>query len=368
VKPRVILLLITTFDMGGAERVYIQLALGLAARGYKVIAACLQWRSGIVARELEGTAVSIVDLNFSSRADVRGFVRLLRLIRRSDVDVVYTFLIHPHVLGRFAARINRVPIILSSQQTMLYENKLLEWLNRFTARWCAAIVAVSRNVQEYLAVQVKLPRRKLVTIYNSVDTRRLRGRPATRVHRDEGPIVGYCARLTPEKDHSGLMRAIALVRDKYPAVRLLLAGEGPERERLARVVEDQRLTDTVRFLGHVNDVSAFYSRLDIYVQSSYVEGLPCAVLEALASELPVVATRVGGNEEILAGGDAGILVPPRDPVALAEAILWIADNAEIGREMGVRGRRIVEDRFSTDSMVSATDSLISTLWESAANR
>ena len=360
-KQRTILLLITTFDMGGAERVYIQLARGLAERGYRVIAACLQARSGTVARELAAAPVTVVDLHVSSKFDVSGFRRLVRLLRRNDVDIVYTFLIHPHLLGRLAARLTRVPVVLSSQQTMLYENGALEWANRVTARWCGVVVAVSRNVERYLAEQVGLPRSKLVTIYNSVDARQLR-KAAFRPHGPgEGPVIGYCARLTPEKDHPGLIAAVKIVKAQHPGVRLLLAGDGPEHERLVRIVNDEHMGDTVRFLGHVSDVAAFYAGLDLYVQASYVEGLPCAVLEALACCLPVVATRVGGNEEIIDNGDTGMLVPPRDPAALADAMLWMTAHPDEAREMGTRGRRTVEDRFSAEAMVAATDALITSL-------
>jgi glycosyltransferase involved in cell wall biosynthesis len=363
----VVLLLITTFDMGGAERVYIQLAKGLSSCGYRVIAACLQGRSRIVERELEDAAVSLVDLAVTSKFDVRALFRLIRVIRQHHVEVVYTFLIHPHLIGRLAGRLTGVPVILSSQQTMLYEGQWLEWANRSTARWCRAVVAVSRNVENYLADQVKLPRSKLVTIYNSVDAQRLHPKPFP-VRTDLAPVVGYCARLTPEKDHETLLHAIVSVKREHPDVRLLLAGEGPQRARLTRMVQHLDLGATVQFLGHVADVQSFYDALDVYVQSSFVEGLPCAVLEAMACALPVVATRVGGNEEIITHGESGVLVPPRDAASLAAAINWVTADPDRAVRMGERGRRVVEDRFSADAMVRATDMLITSLYQAALTR
>ncbi len=355
---RTVLLLITTFDMGGAERVYVQLARGLAARGYRVIAACLQRRSGLIARDLAQDGVEMVDLGVASRFDVRALARLFRLLRRERVDVVYTFLIHPHLVGRLAARLARVPVLLSSQQTMMYENRALEWANRLTARWCAAVVAVSKNVEDYLFRNVGLPRSKLVTIYNAIEPGPFeRIAPRSSGWTEDGPVVGCCARLTPEKDHATLIRAVKIARREFPAIRLRLAGDGPERARLASLVAEEGMDGAVEFLGHLTDVGAFYSSLDIYVQSSYVEGLPCAVLEALACALPVIASRAGGNEEIVVDG-AGLLVPCRDDRALAEAIGWMAAHPERARAMGLAGRSIVRARFSSAAMVDATDALI----------
>jgi len=362
VKRPTILLLITTFDMGGAERVYVQLARGLSNRGYRVIAACLQRRSGRVAEELRESCVEILDLAMSSKSDLGANWRLVQFLRRNHVDVVYTFLIHSHLVGRLAARICKVPVLISSQQVMLIENRFRKWANRFTARWCAAVVAVSRNVEEYLVHDVGVPRSKVVTIYNAIETEPFEAiSPRTVDDRAPGPCVGYCARLRTEKDHQTLIKAIKSVKERFPGTRLLLAGDGPRRERLERFVKSEHMTESVEFLGHVSDVSSFYSRLDIYVQSSAFEGLPLAILEALACSLPVVATRVAGNEEIIEDGESGRLVEPRNPAALAEAIAWMATHRTEARTMGMNGRKVVRERFGAEAMVNATDRLIAGL-------
>jgi glycosyltransferase involved in cell wall biosynthesis len=366
VKRPTILLLITTFDMGGAERVYVQLALGLAHRGYRVIAACLQRRSGHVAEELKNSSVEILDLAMSSKSDFGATWRLVQFLRHNRVDVVYTFLIHSHVVGRLAARLCKVPVLISSQQVMLIENRFRKWANRFTARWCDAVVAVSRSVEEYLIHDVGVPRAKIVTIYNAIETELFEGiNPRPFDAGNPGPFIGYCARLRTEKDHQGLIKAMKLVKARFPDARLLLAGDGPEREKLEQFVKSERMTESVAFLGQVRSVSAFYAGVDIYVQSSCFEGLPLAILEALACSLPVVATRVAGNVEIIEDRKNGLLVEPRDPEALGEAIVWMAAHRGEARQMGVNGRRVVRDRFGARAMVAATDDLIMTLSKAA---
>jgi glycosyltransferase involved in cell wall biosynthesis len=351
------LLLITTFDIGGAERVYVDLANGLARRGYRVIAAALQTRSGDVARALAGSGVATVGLGMRGKFDAGVVPRLVRLLRRERVDVLYTFLIHAHLVGRIAGRLARTPVVLSSQQIMAWEGATIERLNRATARWCTAVVGVSQNVSRYLIDRVGIPSQKVVTFYNCVDVSAFCA-PRRAKAAGEPPILGSIARLNPEKDHTSLLRAFAMLRARHPGARLLLAGGGPERQRLERLAASLEIADAVDFLGHVDDVRSVHARLDVYVQSSHVEGMPVAVLEALAAGIPVVAARVGGNEEAVVDGVGGLLVPPGNPEALAAAVGRLVEQPALAREMGLAGRRHVQQLFGADAMADATDALM----------
>lgn len=356
-RPPTVLLLITTFDIGGAERVYQNIAVGLAGRGYRVFAASLDARSGAVTAELEGTAVATLDLGMRTAASApRAVARLIRVLRRERVDIVYTFLIHPHVLGRLAARIAGVPVVVSSQQVMSWESRFAELLNRSTAHLCSAIVGVSENVSEYLANDLGISREKVVTIYNCIDISRFPCCDSKRPERP-GPVIGSIARLNPEKDQTTLLRAFAQLCPQYPTSQLLIAGEGPERPRLEALAETIGIRGRVRFLGHVSDVADLHAQLDIFVQPSHAEGLPVAVLEALASCLPVIAMRVGGNDEAVVDGRGGLLVPPGNPSTLAAAIVRLVNDPAEARRMGEFGRAHVQRLFSAEAAVSATDAL-----------
>jgi glycosyltransferase involved in cell wall biosynthesis len=359
-----VLMLITTFDVGGAERVYVAIARGLAERGYRVFAACLDARSGMVARELNGTAVTTVDLGMRHALGVPGaLARLIALLRRERIDVVYTFLIHAHLVGRIAARLARVPVLLSSQQVMSWESPIAARLNRLTARWCSAVIGVSRNVSRYLVDDVGIAADRVVTIYNCVDVTKFVCRPAAPERRH--PVIGSVARLNPEKDQDSLLRAFALVSARYPAAQLLIAGDGPERARLTALASSLGVGAGVTFVGHVADVGALHARLDVFVQASHVEGLPVAVLEALSSCLPVVGMRVGGNDEAVVDGQGGLLVPPQDPAALAAAILRLIEDPAEARRMGEFGRAHVVKYFSHEACIAATDVLMGKLLEDA---
>lgn len=359
-KEPAVLLLITNFDIGGAERIYVQTAKSLADRGARVVAACLQWRSGRVADALAGTPVRVHDLGMSGKLDILALLRLARFLRRERVDVLYTFLIHSHIIGRIAGRIAGVPVILSSQQNAGWETRTQRILNRVTARWCSAIVAVSKGVEQYLVTDVGIAPQKLRTIYNSVDVDRFT--PRAQLFNDPSrPVLGTVARLHPEKDYDTLLEALQQVQRTHPGTQLLIAGDGPDRPRLEQKARALRLDGAVRFLGHLEDVRPVLAQLDAYVQSSHGEGFSVSVLEALASGLPVIATRVGGNDEAVLDNVCGRLVEPRDPTALAEAISQILSNPGLARQMGVASRSHVTRTFSSEASMTRTGDLIEEL-------
>lgn len=355
---RTIVFLTTAFDVGGAERVMIHAAAGLRRRGWRVIVAGLEVRTGQVARELQSAGVEVMSLGISRHLGLLAVPLLAWRLRRLRADVLYTFLIHAHVVGRLAGALAGTPVLLSSQQVMAWEGRPAEWLNRLTARWCTRVVAVSHRVQEYLEHDVGLPAWQLTTISNCVDVDRFAMAPPD----FSAPlVVGSVARLSAEKDHESLLVAFVEVRRQRPDARLLIAGSGPERPRLEQRVVALGLGEAVEFLGHVVDVRTVLRQLQVFVQSSHVEGLPVAVLEALASGRPVIAAAVGGNDEAVVDGVTGLLVPPASPAALAQAILRVADDPAFAESMARAGREHVSRFFSADAMVNSTEALLNDL-------
>jgi glycosyltransferase involved in cell wall biosynthesis len=164
-------------------------------------------------------------------------------------------------------------------------------------------------------------------------------------------------RLSPEKDQATLLRAVARVIRAEPSFRLEIAGDGPCRDDLHRLTGELSLAGTARFLGQVRDVPGLLARAGLFVLSSLSEGISLTLLEAMASGLPVVATRVGGNPEVVLDGQTGWLVPPADPDALAAALLELWGNPEAGRQRGAEGRCRVEQHFDVRGMVAAYEAM-----------
>jgi glycosyltransferase involved in cell wall biosynthesis len=365
-RPEVgrVVFLTTVFDVGGAERVLVHTVKGLAERGWGVTVAGFERRSGQVADELRRLGVEVVDLGISRHLAFLAIPRLVALLRRERATVIYTFLIHAHLVGRVAARLAGTPVVLSSQQTLSWEGRFVEALNRWTARWCTRIVAVSRSVAAYMVDDVGVPASRVEMIPNCVDADHFR-MPFPDFH---APIViGSIARLSPEKDLPTLLRAFARIRAQAPAVRLILAGHGPERPTLERLVEELQLTDAVEFLGHVTDVRTVHARVHVVVLSSLVEGLPVAVLEAMAAGRPVVATAVGGNVEAVLDGRTGFLVAPRNPEALADAVLAIIGDPARALAMAECGQRHVDEHFTARAVAEKTHRMLLDLMPAGAD-
>ena len=173
---------------------------------------------------------------------------------------------------------------------------------------------------------------------------------------EAGPVVNV-ARLSSEKDPANLLRAAARVAAADPTFRLELAGDGPLRGELSALAESLGIAGLVKFLGDVRDVPALLSRASLFVLPSKAEGISLTLLEAMATGLPVVATSVGGNPEVVVHGQTGHLVPSEDPAGLAEAILWMRRHSEDAQLMGRAGRRRVEDVFDIRAMVAQYERL-----------
>ncbi len=220
--------------------------------------------------------------------------------------------------------------------------------------WCVRRVDNIQCVSEYTREMLRAAGYRdasLLMIPNAVDLTRFAPPPRTAREPGAPMTVAYVGRIRPVK-------GVKVLVDSWPKVvpgcnaRLLIAGDGAERESLARTARESGVGDSVEFMGEVSDVPGVLARADIYVQPSFQEGLPNAVLEAMAMGLPIVATRVSGNEDVVADGDNGLLVPPGDPEALAAALRRLIADPALAARMGRRSREIVESRFSLPAVMS----------------
>jgi glycosyltransferase involved in cell wall biosynthesis len=231
-------------------------------------------------------------------------------------------------------------------------------LNHLAARLSSCVVTVSGNAADVARRTERVPPQKLRLIRNGIDLTDFTPprRPADSVKR-----AIHVARLNVIKDQGTLLHAVRLVVDKVPDFRLDIAGEGEERQALECLRDKLDLAEHVRFLGERSDVSSLLAQSGLFLLSSIGEGLSLTLLEAMASGLPVVATHVGGNPEVVVDGHTGLLVPARSPVELAGAILSLISEPERARRMGTNGRRRVEAEFDMKRVASRYEELYRTL-------
>ncbi len=277
--------------------------------------------------------------------------RLARCLR--GFDIVHTHDDKPLLYGVPAARLAGARAVIHTH----HHGPLPSIQRRHTlamaclAHWTDRFVCVSRHSARWL-IGEGVPARKVVILANGIDMLRF----AWSGPNPDGPIVTV-ARLSPEKDQETLLRAMALVRREVPQARLEIAGAGPCRPALEKLAGALHLRDTVRFLGHVSDVPDLLARARVFVLSSLTEGISLTLLEAMASGLPVVATRVGGNPEVVSDGETGLLVPPRQPAALAGALVRLLRDPDAGKDFARAGRQRAEAQFDVRRMVAQYEAL-----------
>jgi glycosyltransferase involved in cell wall biosynthesis len=337
-------------EVGGQEKLLVEFARHADRARVELRFVSLSDR-GVLADDIEACGWPVCALDEPAGVRPRLVLRLAWLLRRWKADLLHTHDDRPHAHGAAAALLAGVGVVHTRhwQGAGLTQRRLL--LTRAAAQCTTRFVCISRDSARR-AVRQGVSRRRVSTIWNGIDLARF----AYAGPDPAGPAVTV-ARLSPEKDLETLLHAVALVVRRHPGFRLEVAGDGPCRADLERVAAELGLGGAVRFLGSVRDVPGLLARARLFALSSLTEGISLTLLEAMARGLPVVATRVGGNVEVVAEGQTGLLVPARNPAALADALgrLW-ADAGECTR-LGRAGRQRVEQHFDVRRMVAEYEAI-----------
>ncbi len=331
---------------GGQEKLLVEFARHADRERFDPLFISLTDR-GLLSETIEATGSRVIALDAPSGLRPRLTLTLKRLFVEERIDIVHTHDDRPLIYGAPAGRWAGRRVIHTQHHGQLPNvGRKQEFLVRWAGRLTHAFVTVSRDSARYY-IDAGLPRERVTTIWNGIDLKTFAYHgPAA-----DGPAVTV-ARLSPEKNIANLLRAAARVRDADPAFRLEIAGDGPCRDDLVRLSQELNLGSTVTFLGEVREIPALLARASLFVLPSRSEGISLTLLEAMARGLPIVATRVGGNPEVVVEGETGLLVPTDDAAALAGAILELRGRTAESRAMGQAGRKRVEQSFEVRGMVA----------------
>ncbi|HEV3005109.1 MAG TPA: glycosyltransferase [Pirellulales bacterium] len=361
--PLRVMFVITCMPVGGAETLLVNLVRRLDRSRFEPELCCLKFL-GPLGEELAGEVPSFTGL-LSHKYDLRVLGRLTRLLRERRTDAVITVGTGGDKMfwGRLAAWRAGVPVIASALHSTGLPDQV-EWLNRRLEPLTDAFIAVARSHAMYLSRCEGCPPHKVRVVPNGVDVERFGRRAPPPGLRDaiglppDAPVAAIVAALRPEKNHELFLRAAALVRAAVPAARFLVVGDGAQRGRLETLAGELCIAEAVHFVGTRSDVPELLSLADVLALSSHMEANPVSILEALACEKPVVATRVGSVPETVKEGVNGYLVPAGDAQRMAERLAAVMSDPALAHRLGQAGRRLVLADWSLERMVEGYQDLI----------
>jgi glycosyltransferase involved in cell wall biosynthesis len=351
--------------IGGLQSVVVALAGGLDRDRYEV-SVCALRGGGPLESQLAALGNPVFLLPRTGPGpDYFSFAKLSRIVAEVRPDVIHTHNTHPFIDGTIAKIWNRVPVQVHTDHGRLFPDRrrymFAEWvLSHLVDRVVAVCEAGRRDLVRY----ERLPASRLTVIVNGLDPTRYRASvdlTALRAHLGIGerrsPILGWCGRLAHEKGLTYLIRAVVHLRQDFPDLLAVLVGEGELRGALESEIRSLGVESHFLFLGARSDVPALMRLFDVFALPSLREGLPLVLLEAMAASVPVVATSVGGNPEVIRDGATGLLVPPCDPVSLAAALGRILSSRELRSAFTIGASHVFDERFTLDRTVSSYQNL-----------
>ncbi|MBZ0108443.1 MAG: glycosyltransferase [Candidatus Scalindua rubra] len=358
-----LLIIIDELEPGGAERLVVEYAKNLSEEKYDIKVCCLV-RGGVFAEELKECNIPVIILGKKFRYDVSIIIKLVRLILRDKPDIVHTHKFAANTWGSLAAVISGVPKIFCTEHNVDTWKGALEFLiDRIRVRFITKDITVSNEVYNFYRTKARLPVNKLLTIYNGIDPDTYsvfidKDKKLKELGISDGkPVVASIGRLVPQKAQHIFLEAIKILKSRGITAEYIFVGDGQIKDDLVRLSIKLGISGETRFLGFRKDVQELMAITDLAVITSVREGFSVALLELMATGVPVVATDVGGNSEAMVDGETGIIVPALSPVAVADAMEKLLTNPELRFDMGKKSKERVKKYFTVKKMIEKTEAL-----------
>jgi glycosyltransferase involved in cell wall biosynthesis len=346
--------IIPTLDMGGAERLLVDIVKNLDKDTFSVSVVCLK-RFGSWGIELKKQGIVLSLAGGGKHFGFFNFLNLLKILKEAKPDIVHTHLFGADVFGVLAAKLVGTKAIVSTEHNLNYqEGTLKRFVKNKTMTFVQKIVAVSEAVKKYVVLSENISEDKVTVIFNGVELEKFLNKERKYPKKNE-VIIGSLGRLTEQKGFDFLVKSMTLLKDEK--VRCLVAGEGKNREKLEKQIEKESLTNKIKFLGWQQDTKKFLSLLDIFILPSRWEGFGIAILEAGLSGLPVIASKVDGIKEIIEDGVDGLLFEKGDFNELAEKISYLVGNPKERERLGSSLQNKVKERFFIEKIVKEYEKL-----------
>lgn len=363
-----ILYVITSTNVGGTERALFELIKRLD-RGRFNIHVCSLKKPGGFANRIKHAADRFYSLNLSESGGISALFSfplalfsLMRLIRQIKPDIIHSFLFRANLLARLAGNAARVKNIICSVRVIEEGHPLKHLVDRLTASQVKLYTAVSEAARDFTLETLKLSPEKIITIQNGIDMDPVQNMTPGEFKADSYKInIGLVGRLDRQKGHEILLKALKLLVPEHQNLQIYFFGQGPEKNFLKEMVQKERLNTYVLFMEPMEDIYPCILQMDMIVIPSLWEGLPNILLEAMALERPVIASRIGGITEVVKDGEEALLVDPGDEKQLAQAIQTLIHDRELAKKIAAKAKERVSRDFSMETCVKKTEALYDSL-------
>jgi glycosyltransferase involved in cell wall biosynthesis len=349
--PITVVHLVSTLGVGGQEMVILSLVEHMDRQRFNPVVLTLH-EGGPVADRIRALGIPVETVGEPGLTGLPLVRRLAARLKFHQTDVLHTHNPAPHQHGAAARVLAGVPVLIHTKHGRNYlPTRARRWAEQMAGRFSDLVVAVSADSAEVARSIDRVAKDKLRVIHNGIA---LDAMPQATIGRSgRPPRAVHVARLNRIKDQPTLLRAARMVADRLPGFTLDIVGDGPMGTVVRPLATELGLGDVVRFHGMKDDVRPFLADADVFVLSSLSEGISITLLEAMAAGLPVVATDVGGNREVVRHGETGTLVPVGDADALATEMCTLLTDPDLSRRMGAAGRARVDADFNVDRTVTA---------------
>lgn len=358
-KPLRVLHLTFNMGIGGTEQVIRQLVQGMVQSGVQSEILCIDGHTGPVGVALREQGIPVHTVARKQGFDGSLIIAIRRRLKAGHFDVLHCHQYTPWLYGRLASLGTNTKVVFTEHGRFYpdrYRYKAM-FVNPVLAMMTPAIVAISAATRDALVQYEFLPRRKIQVIYNGIAPLERDESEAQKVRRNLGIpqdafVVGTVSRLDPVKNQEMMLRAFKEFAENNPHAFLLMVGDGPDKDKLVSLAVEYGISKKTIFAGFINDPVHYLSVMDVFLLSSHTEGTSMTLLEAMSLEVPAVATRVGGNPEIIEDGVTGLLTEPGKASYFAASIDTLHKNTPLRKRMGKAARDHFEARFSAGAMLA----------------
>ena len=352
----------TDSRIAGAEKLLIGIAKEYDKSRFELFF-CVLRKRGDLNREIESLGLKSFSLDCNNLLCLPGAIlKLIFILRKYKINILHTHLFHAGILGNFVGLFfNKTSVLMTrhySNLLYLYGSPFQRVLDRWALKRAKHIIAISNNVSDLLIKLEGVDRKKISVIHNGIVPGDVTPCADIEVNiekefhvRDGIKIIGAIGSLHPRKGHEYLIRAADIICRKRQDIKFLIVGEGVSEGRLINLRDSLGLREKIVFAGHREDIPPLLSIMDIVVHPSLEEGFGISIIEAMLSSKAVIATNVGGIPEIIENGKTGLLIPEKDPAAIADAVIYLLNNPDKMKEMGMSAKLRVREKFSLHTMV-----------------